>query len=101
MKDKSEETKTPLHGQIRTTENGLEVYIDKTAGSRIKTDTFTPDSIRDKELQDLRDNLTSAKHMNWWLFGIGIIVGIVIGVILSLFVMMRFQKSIWHPLRSE
>lgn len=84
MKDKSEEPKTPVHGQIRTTESGIEVYIDKTAGPRRKTDTITPDSIRDKELQDLRDNLTSAKHMNWWLFGIGIIVGIVIGVIFVL-----------------
>ena len=84
MKDKSEETKTPVHGQIRTTENGVEVYIDKTAGSRRKTDTITPDSIRDKELQDLRDKLKSAKHMNWWLFGIGIIVGIVISAIFVL-----------------
>jgi len=37
MKDESKETKTPVHGQIRATENGLEVYIDNTVGSRRKT----------------------------------------------------------------
>lgn len=84
MKDKSEETKTPVHGQIRIIENSVEVYIDETVGSHRKTDTITPDSIRDKELQDLRDKLKSAKHMNWWLFGTGIIVGIVISIIFVL-----------------
>lgn len=84
MEDKGKEPKTPVHGQIRTTENGIGVYIDETAGSHRKTDTITPDSIRDKELQDLRDKLTSANRMNWWLFGIGIVVGIVISVIFVL-----------------
>jgi len=84
MRGKSEEPNTPVHGQIRTAENSIEVYIDEKAGSHRKTDTITPDSIRDKEIQDLRDKLTSANRRNWWLFGVGIIIGIIISVIFFL-----------------
>ena len=44
----------------------------------IKTDTITPDSIRNKELDALRSEIKRGKRRGWFLFVLGLIVGAVI-----------------------
>jgi len=44
----------------------------------IQRDTITPDSIRNKELEDLRRKLRRANLITWLLFVAGLIIGAVI-----------------------
>ena len=44
----------------------------------IETDHFTPDEIRDKELEDLRKKLSAAKRVGWLLFVLGLLLGALI-----------------------
>ncbi|GEM_PF-3640845 len=71
------EAKKPVHGQIRIDKDGsMWVAVEKnTQGNHIKSETITPDSIRDKELDDLRRRLRKAKYLTWILSVLGLIVG--------------------------
>ncbi len=44
----------------------------------IETVHFTPDEIRDKELEDLRKKLSTAKRLGWLLFVLGLLLGLLI-----------------------
>ena len=72
--------KKPVHGQIRIDEEGRTfIYADESAsGNPLKSDTITPDSVRDKELKDLRRKLRKANYISWILFVLGLIIGGVI-----------------------
>jgi len=69
--------KKPAHGQIRIDEDGSTwVGVEEnTQENPIKTDTITPDSIRDKEFEDLRSKLRRAKITTWVLFFVGLVLG--------------------------
>jgi len=49
----------------------------------IETDHFTPDEIRDKELEDLRKKLSTAKRLGWLLFVLGLLLGALISLTFS------------------
>jgi len=67
------EAKEPTHGQIHVDKDG-NPYIAVDENS-IKSDTITPDSIRDKEFEDLRGKLRRAKIITWVLFFVGLVLG--------------------------
>ena len=70
--------KKPVHGQIRIDEDGRPaVWIgNNTPENPRKSDTITPDSIRDKELEGLRGKLRKANIATWVLFFVGLVVGV-------------------------
>jgi len=72
-----EEEKKPVHGQIRVDENGSTwVGVEEsTQGNPRKSDTITPDSIRDKEIEGLRSKLKKANILTRVLFFVGLMVG--------------------------
>ena len=39
---------------------------------------ITPDEIRDKELEDLRQKLSTAKRLGWLLLVLGLLLGVLI-----------------------
>ena len=44
---------------------------------------ITPDEVRDKELEDLRQKLSTAKRLGWLLFVLGLALGALISWSLS------------------
>ena len=70
--------KKPVHGQIRIDEDGRTwVGVEEsTQGNPRKSDTITPDSIRDQELEGLRGKLRKANIATWVLFFVGLVVGV-------------------------
>ena len=72
-----EEDKKPVHGQLRIDEKG-DLYIWKDNRNMGKaTDTITPDSIRDKEMEDLRRSLRDTKRLNWIIGIAAFIAGVI------------------------
>ena len=49
----------------------------------IEKEYITPDKIRDKELEDLRQKLSTAKRLEWLLFVLGLALGALISWSLS------------------
>ena len=49
----------------------------------IEKDYITPDKIRDKELEDLRQKLSTARRLGWLLFVLGLALGALISWSLS------------------
>ena len=78
--DETKEPKAPVPGTIRIRENGThEVWVDNSKpGKSRKHDYITPNSIRDKELEDLRHKLSTAKRLGWLLFVLGLLLGVLI-----------------------
>jgi hypothetical protein len=67
----------PAHGQIRIDKDGSTwVSIEEnTQENSLKSDTITPDSVRDKEFEDLRSKLRKTKIITWVLFFVGLVLG--------------------------
>ena len=47
-------------------------------GVSIESMHITPDEIRDKELEDLRQKLSTAKRLGWLLLVLGLLLGVLI-----------------------
>lgn len=79
-----EKDKKPVPGQIGIGENGsIGVYVDEdNTGKKIKKEYFTPDSVRDKEIGDLRRRLRNSNIRGWIQFVVGIGMGLVIMLLL-------------------
>ena len=72
-----EEEEKPVHGKIRVDEDGSTwVGVEEsTQGNPRKSDTITPDSISDKDLDGLRGKLRKANIITWVLFFVGLMAG--------------------------
>jgi len=75
-----EEDKKPVHGQIRIDEDGRPaVWVEKSmSGNPRKTDTITPDSVRDPQIAKLEHEVRRAKRMRWVFLAGGLIGGVLI-----------------------
>jgi len=60
-----------------------ESQLKEGANMPIEKEYITPDKIRDKELEDLRQKLSTAKRLGWLLFVLGLALGALISWSLS------------------
>ena len=60
-----------------------ESQLKEGANMSIEKEYITPDKIRDKELEDLRQKLSTAKRLGWLLFVLGLALGALISWSLS------------------